>query len=235
MISNRPKLHIILHIVLYVCFKQFCQKKRNINDSILKSNLALNRRKKERVPWSKINERISDNHFRRMFRMTRKCFDQLCSQIICSIGERAFLSEAYINAFVSTNDICNSRFSIIYKAHARTSGGFLSGEMKLAISLIMLAGGRPLDLAILFDVSESHCKTIFINVLKNWIIKTNIGKINIESYLNDDKAMKRVAVGFSKRSGGVLKGTIGAIDGWLVKISRPWRTRDGINRRWRKC
>ena len=62
---------------------------------------------------------------------------------------------------------------------------------------------------VLFDVSESHCKTNFIKVLKNWIIRPNIGNIDIESYLYDDAAMKRVAVGFSQRSGGVLKGAIG--------------------------
>ena len=92
----------------------------------------------------------------------------------------------------------------------------------------MLAGGSPLDLSIIFDVSETHCKTLFIKVLKNWIIKPNIGKIDIELYLNDDAAMERVAIGFSQRSGGILEGDIGAIDGWFVKISRPWIFRDGI-------
>ena len=160
--------------------------------------------------------------------MTRQCFDQLCSKIICSIGERAFLSEKYINVFISDNDVSTSHLLRIYRAHARTSGGFISGEMKLAITIRMLPGGSPLDLAILFDVSESHYKTIFIKVLKNWIIRPNIGKIDIESYLDDDAAMKRVAIGFSQRSGGILKGAIGAIDGWLVKITRLWEFRDGI-------
>ena len=50
----------------------------------------------------------------------------------------------------------------------------------------MLAGGIPLDLVVLFNVSDSHCKTIFIKSLKNWIIRPNIGKVDIESYLDDD-------------------------------------------------
>ena len=108
------------------------------------------------------------------------------------------------------------------------SGGFISGEIKLAITIRMLAGRSSLDLAVLFGVSVSHCQTVFIKVLTDWIIKLNIGQIDIESYLSNNDAMKRVAIGFSQRSGGVLKGDIGAIDGWLVKITRPWETRDGV-------
>ena len=86
----------------------------------------------------------------------------------------------------------------------------------MAITLRMLAGGSMLGLAILFDVSESHCKTLFIKVLKNWIIKPNIGKIDIELYLNDDAVMKRVAIVFSQSSGGILKGVIGARSHWWM-------------------
>ena len=45
--------------------------------------------------------------------------------------------------------------------------------------------------------------------------------MDIIEYINDDEAMSKVALGFSKRSNGVLRGAIGAIDGWLVKIQRP--------------
>ena len=44
----------------------------------------------------------------------------------------------------------------MYKAHEKTSGGFISGEIKLTITIRMLAGGSALDLAVLFDVSKSH-------------------------------------------------------------------------------
>ena len=40
-------------------------------------------------------------------------------------------------------------------------------------------------------------------------------------YLNDVEAMSKVSQGFSKRSNGVLKGAIGALDGWLVRIRSP--------------
>ena len=49
---------------------------------------ALGRRKRKRVKWAEINERISDTHFCRMFRMTRRCFSLLYRKIIASMGER---------------------------------------------------------------------------------------------------------------------------------------------------
>ena len=38
--------------------------------------------------------------------------------------------------------------------------------------------------------------------------------------------MARVSKGFSNRSNGILKGAIGALDGWLVRIVKPGRRRD---------
>ena len=110
----------------------------------------------------------------------------------------------------------------------QTSGGYISGEIKLAIALRMLAGGTSLDLSVIFDVHERHCRTIFNDVLHNWIVKLNIGSIDIASYLNNEDKMKSVSNGFSQRSNGVLKGAIGAIDGWLVKIHRPLVYRDQV-------
>ena len=46
--------------------------------------------------------------------------------------------------------------------------------------------------------------------------------------MNDDEAMKKIAIGFSKRSNGVLRGAIGAIDGWLVKMHCPWNLFDNV-------
>ena len=50
----------------------------------------------------------------------------------------------------------------------------------------------------------------------------------MKKYVGDKEAMKHVSRGFSKRSNGVLKGAVGAIDGWLVKIRRLNYHMDGI-------
>ena len=111
--------------------------------------------------------------------MTRECFTLLCGKIIASIGESNFKSEAYIDAFLIKEGIVHNRVSIMASANMATTGCFISGEVKLAITLRLLAGGSILDLAILFDVSDSHVKTLFVQVLKDWIIQSNIGHIDI--------------------------------------------------------
>ena len=45
--------------------------------------------------------------------------------------------------------------------------------------------------------------------------------MNMKAYLENEEEMERVSLGFSKRSKGILRGAIGALDGWLVKIVRP--------------
>ena len=162
---------------------------------------------------------MGDYQFRRMFRMTRECFTLLCHTIIGAIGESAFKSQQYIDAF-----LCGT---YIYDANVLATGGYISGEVKLAITVRLLAGGDALDLAVIFDIYPTHLATIMKEVLMYWIIKPNIGKINMFKYLSDIEAMNRVSRGFARRSNGVLKGCIGAIDGWLVKIRRPNSWLDG--------
>ena len=116
----------------------------------------------------------------------------------------------------------------MYDDHVRTSGGYVSGEVKLGIALRLLAGGDAMDLGVIFDVTSINCTLFLYKVLLDWIVKTDIGDINMVKYLGDKEAMAKVSAGFSKRSLGVLKGAIGAIDGWLVRIVRPSYSRDGL-------
>ena len=130
------------------------------------------------------------------------------------MGEQSFRSEAYIDAFLKGK---NS----MYDANVATTGGCIAGEVKLAITLRLLAGGDALDISVIFDVYSGHIGTIVQHVLLEWINRPNIGGIDMSRYLNDKEAMNNVSKGFSSRSNGVLKGAIGAIDGWLVRIIRP--------------
>ena len=179
-----------------------------------RSEIALRRRKKNRVRWDDVSSRMSKYQFRRMFRMSINCFEELCQTIICAIGEKKFKSQHYIDAFLVDK-------SSIYEANRLATGGYVSGEIKLAVTIRLLAGGDALDLAVIFDIYPTHILKIFEEVLSEWIIDPNLGQMDILKYLCDKDAMARVSHGFSKRSNGVLKGVIGAIDGWLVKIRRP--------------
>ena len=98
------------------------------------------------------------------------------------------------------------------------------GETKLTVTIRIHAGGDPLDIGLIFDISSNYCKTIMYEVIEEWIIPSKIGDINMNAYMEDEEAVSRVSKGFSQRLNGVLTGAIGAIDGWLVKIIRPsWR------------
>ena len=81
---------------------------------------------------------LNDRQFRRMFRMSRECFDMLCDKIKVSVGEKAFQSEAYISVSLSyPGHIQNAQVAI--------SGDFVSGKVKLAITIRLIAGGDSYD------------------------------------------------------------------------------------------
>ena len=109
----------------------------------------------------------------------------------------------------------------MHQAHVDTCGGYVSGEVKVAITLQMLAGGDSLDLGALFDIAVSHIRAIFNDVIEHWIVDINIENIDMAAYSNNPEALAKVSHGFSSRSNGILVGEIGAVDGWLVKISKP--------------
>ena len=61
----------------------------------------------------------------------------------------------------------------------------------------------------------------FHDVVHNWINDDRLANINGEDYLNNNRRMAKVANDSAAGSKGLLKVTIGALDGWLVKIKRP--------------
>ena len=227
--SNNTSAKKLLCLVLSIMLVYQSGFNKSEHFSFVLSDAALGRRKKKRVKWAEVNKIISDRHFRRMFRMSRDCFALLCSTIKNRIGESQFKSEEYISAFLDQPDHrCFNNAPSMFGAHQATTGGYISGEIKLAITLRLLAGGDALDIAVIFDVSHRWCQCIMIEVLEFWVVDLNLGKLNMKGYLSDKEAMNRVSDGFSIRLSGILKGAIGAIDGWLVKIKQPSFFQDDI-------
>jgi hypothetical protein len=152
-----------------------------------------------------------------MFRMSKDCFKHLCDQIISAVGEKSFKSESFIETHLKNTSI--------HGAHEVTSGGYISGEVKVALTLRILAGGSYLDIALIFRCGSSYVTPIFHDVLRNWICNDRVIKIPNEEYFRDIEAMKQTANKFSNgRSRGIINGVIGSIDGWLVKIKKPSKT-----------
>ena len=137
-----------------------------------RSEIASRRRKKDRVRWDDVSSRMSKYQFRRMFRMSINCFEELCQTIICAVGEKKFKSQHYIDAFLVEK-------SSIYEANCVTTAGYISGEIKLAVTIRLLAGGDALDLAVIFDIYPTHILKIFQEVLSEWIIDPNLGQMDI--------------------------------------------------------
>ena len=59
-------------------------------------------------------------------------------------------------------------------AHERQSGSFICGEIKLAISIRLMAGGSYLDLAALYACGHTYVYEIFHQVNKDWICNDDV-------------------------------------------------------------
>ena len=111
----------------------------------------------------------------------------------------------------------------------KSHGGFISGEIKLALTLRLLGGGSYLDVETIFQISYKNLHRIFNTVLQRWICNDKFVKINFMDYLQSPSSMKTTAEKFSSgSSNGIINGCIGALDGWLVKTKCPSETRDGV-------
>ena len=90
--------------------------------------------------------------------MNREYFDLLSQRIITSIGESKLKSEANIDAFLKGKDN-------MYDVNLLITGGYISGEIKLGVTLSLLAGDGALDLGAIFDIASKTCHNIFYEVL----------------------------------------------------------------------
>ena len=122
-----------------------------------------------------------------------------------------------------------NKHSNIWHAHNHSTGGFVSGEVKLALTLRLLAGGSYMDLALLFEVGFSTSYEILHKVVKEWILDDSLVKINGIDFCLDKDRLNEVARGFAQKSNHVINGCIGAVDGWVVKIKKPSVDKDLYN------
>ena len=98
----------------------------------------------------------------------------------------------------------------------------------MGITIRLLAGGDVYDLSIIYHAHFDHYKRILYEVLLQWLIHTGIGDLNMLKYLGDKEVTTRVSHGFSECSNGILKRSIGALDGWFVHVVCPSWLNDRI-------
>ena len=74
--------------------------------------------KQPRIKWSELTSDISEYKFRRMYRMTRECFHNLCKSIQDAVGIDKFRSESYLS---NQNP---ETFSRLHHANMKRCGGY---------------------------------------------------------------------------------------------------------------
>ena len=185
-----------------------------------RSIAATMREARKRVQWKKEVERFDDIMFLRLFRMYKPCFYLLCTRIERVVGQDAFKSDDYLENLELLGH--STPRSSVYQATMRSSGHYISGEIKVALTLRYLAGGSYLDMYLWYNISPNHVLTMVCEVCKKWFCNDQVMKIDFyEEVLQKSERISEIRNEFATRSDGILGGCIGALDGWLVKIFCP--------------
>jgi hypothetical protein len=164
-----------------------------------------------------------------MFRMTKEDFDALCLAIINAVGEEEFKPENFIKTDLTptredlTGNTHHCKKRRMFYANCATTGGYINGETKLAITLRLMAGGSFLDIAALYCCGYTYTNEIFHATIAKWICNDEVIKFEGLDYLENIPFMLENAKAFSSTGchQGIFSGVIGSLDGWLVKIRRP--------------
>ena len=141
-----------------------------------RSIAATMREARKRVPWKKEVECFDDIMFLRLFRMYKPCFYLLCTRIERVVGQDAFKSDDYLENLELLGH--STPRSSVYQATMRSSGHYISGEIKVALTLRYLAGGSYLDMYLWYNISPNHVLTMVREVCKNWFCNDQVMKID---------------------------------------------------------
>jgi hypothetical protein len=170
--------------------------------------------KPARQTWEDFSNMLSDDLFRRMFRMPKLTFTRLCNEIKIAVGEDSFKSEAYVLCRGwgpgRERTWCANEFK----------GGLVPGKIKLAIAIRMLSGASYLDLMVTYGIAKCHVYSIFLEVV-GWIKKTFSFPLVNALKTKDETFLQTISDGFANFTSGIFKGCIGAIDGIAIRIICP--------------
>ena len=98
--------------------------------------------------------------------MTKETFAKLCSEIKSAVGEESFKSEAYVQSHGWSSRHARTQHANDYK------GGVVPGEIKVAMTIRMLAGASYLDLIVSYCIDKSVVYSSFLEVV-GYIRMTN--------------------------------------------------------------
>lgn len=227
-VCNKPSVEVVDLIMLVIVLQKTLEVIQETNKVHIESIEAIKKtidcrcnNKRTSLPrsnWSEIFNVLPENLFRRMFRMKKEWFNDVRDAIIDKVGESTFKGEHWLeeNARnIPTNEACNKW------------GGIVSGEIKLAVTIRMLAGASYLDLILSYGIKSATIYNVF-HECKEWI-NASFHFPLVDYFKNEDlEALRGISEDFSSRSNGVFTGVIGAIDGLAIRIRCPSSTIDGI-------
>jgi hypothetical protein len=128
--------------------------------------------------------------------------------------------------FCSENYLSNNL--PIHQLHAvhEAIGGYIPGEVKLAMMRRLLAGASYLDLMHIFGVSWVAIYREF-HVMLEWVNRTFNFALSLLLINKDNHGLKQIYHGFASFSNGIFESIIGALDGIAIQITCP-KESDGI-------
>jgi DDE superfamily endonuclease len=137
---------------------------------------------------------LSEGEFRRVFRMERCTFSSLLTIL---------LPDLLLDVSMGM----------------RSSGGRIEPEIRLALTLRMLAGASYLDTVMLFAISRSSCYAVFHDTISSILSRLKMPGLPFDDIQNLDALSQEFSE--SRLHANPLVGCVGAVDGIAVKIAKP--------------
>ena len=190
-------------------WSQLCRKrKRAVLETAAQHLIDLERKReprsrnkhRQRLDWDSHVEGIGPRLFQRAYRLNHDEFDTLLAKI------RAHLRTTSLSA-----------------TRARASSGSpVTLECRLAATLRYLAGGSYIDICFCHGIAP----TTFYDVI--WSIMDAIEAVETICFpIDDEEELERIGAGFGAETRGIMDGCAGALDGYCLRIRKPYAKEHG--------
>ena len=133
--------------------------------------------------------------------------------LISKVGVSTFKSQEWLLSHKATKPSTYNATNAL--------GGVLSGEVKIAIMLCIMAGASYLDVLFVYGISTATVYSVFHKAAA-WMPSTfQFPLMKRIASSKDEETLKSIAEGFASASGGVFRKCVGALDGVAIKIKCP--------------
>jgi hypothetical protein len=172
--------------------------------------------KRERATMLSIGSMLTDNWFRRHYRMNRKKFDELVDLLTPYVRVGGY---KYIYGYRGRKfKYGRQRTKKLYKFKTRAPNGVIPVALRISMCLRYLAGGSVSDIALSHGISLGHVFELAIYPIIDAIQRCPRLRIK---YPGLHAVQKRIAKGFRSKSAVDFDCCAGAIDGIILWTEKP--------------